>query len=919
MAEPSAITNGSPPDKLRRLAGAKGHKLYELDRHGVAVPPWAIVGTDVFASFLDECGITDELNALLATVTATDAEDVAAKAAALIIAGELGPTARRVVETAYRHVGAEWVAVRSSGAEEDGAEYSFAGQFDTFLNVHGLAEVLAKVKECWASAFSARSLHYRRSNNLPLDSGQMAVIVQRMVVPRRSGVLFTANPSTGDRTEYVVSSVYGLGEGLVSGAVDADTVAIDAASGEVRGTVIGEKERRYDAAANSGCEVSDVPAAQRAVLSVTASDLVQLREAGARLTEIFGSPQDIEWSVADDRLWVLQSRPITTHLNPPAAPAEPMGELRIWDNSNIIESFSGITSPLTFSFAANAYGRTYAYYARSLRVPAKQRRQMEDWLPNLLGYFHGHVYYNLMHWYRMLRITPGYPVTRKVLEAVMGVEESLPDELAESVYPYSFSSAARRRVSRTVTAATFGYRFLAMNRAVARFRRYFYDAYRVFDNVDYDALRGDEVYRRYCDLERDLLERWGPMMLLDVTILISVGALHLLTKRWLPDAPEWFGWAVSTVGEDVESAEPARALSSLAETVRGNATLHRIVTETEPGEVRRVLTEEGLDSFLSAVDDYVDKYGYRSPDELKLEVPDLSEDPSSLFLMLRDALAEPTAAAGGGSAQEYLDAHLRGPRRWAYEIVRRKTSASLANRERLRFCRTRAFGSAKRMMRSMGRDLARLGAIAEFDDVFMLRLDELRGVFEGAIAHEELRELVAVRRRQRARDKELVAPSRFTTRGVPYWNGNLEAAGWSTAGAARSGVRELRGTPSSPGTAEGNAVVATEPRDVNGGVLIAYRTDPGWVAALPAVSGLVIERGSPLTHVAVVARELGIPTVVQVRGATREIQTGMRVRVDGGAGLVTVLDATVLDATVLDATVLDATVLDATVLDEVTG
>lgn len=890
MAEPSVLTKESPPDELRRLAGAKGYNLYELARNSVTVPPWAIVGTDVFASFLDESGIGDELNALLATVTPGNAGDVAAKAAALITTGELGPAARRIVETAYRHVAAARVAVRSSGAEEDGADYSFAGQFDTFMNVHGLAEVHARVKECWASAFSARSLHYRYRNSLPMSSGAMAVIVQQMVMSERSGVLFTANPSNGNRAEYVVSSAYGLGEGLVSGAVDADTVVLDAASGEVRDTVIGEKERRFTAAADSGCEISSVSAERRAALSLTPSDLLQLREVGARLTDIFRSPQDIEWAVADDRLWILQSRPITTPLKPPAAPEEPQGELRIWDNSNIIESFSGITSPLTYSFAANAYGRTYAYYAQSLHVPPEQRRQMEDWLPNMLGHFHGHVYYNLLHWYRMVRIAPGYRMNRKVLEASLGVEEPLSDGLAESVYPYTFRSAARRRVSRAVTVTAFAYRFLTMDRAVARFMRYFYDAYRVFDNVDYDTLPGDEVYRRYCDFERDLLERWGPMMVLDATLLISVGTLHLLTRRWLPDAAEWFGWAVATAGEDIESADPARALSALAATMRGSAALRAIVTETDPAEVRLALAGEEFEGFLGAVDDYIDKYGYRSPDELKLEMPDLREDPSSLFLMLRDALDEPSVTTDANSAQEYLDAHLHGPRRWVYEIVRRKTSASLANRERLRFCRTRAFGSAKRMLRAMGRDLARMGVIAEFDDVFILRLDELRGVFQGAIAHDELRELVAVRRRQRARDEGLVAPSRFTTRGAPYSNGNLEAVGWSAAGAARSGTRELRGTPSSPGIAEGNAVVATEPRDVNGGVLIAYRTDPGWVAALPAVSGLVIERGSPLTHVAVVAREFGIPTVVQVRGATREIQTGMRVRVDGGTGLVAVLD-----------------------------
>ncbi len=160
------------------------------------------------------------------------------------------------------------------------------------------------------------------------------------------------------------------------------------------------------------------------------------------------------------------------------------------------------------------------------------------------------------------------------------------------------------------------------------------------------------------------------------------------------------------------------------------------------------------------------------------------------------------------------------------------------------------------------------------------------------LADAELRDLVALRRRHLADDAALRAPARFTTRGAAYWSGNLERGGWAAA-AVRSGARELRGTPSCPGVAEGPAVVLDTPRDVGGGILLAYRTDPGWVTALPSASALVIERGSPLTHVAVVARELGIPTVVQVKNVTTEIRGGTRLRVDGAAGTVTVLDVPV--------------------------
>jgi phosphohistidine swiveling domain-containing protein len=891
----NVITAESPPELVYRYGGAKGGNLRTLTVNGIAVPRWAIIGTDVFACFLRDSGLGTELAALLTTVTPATAAEVAGRAAALIDAAEPGPGARRVVEAAYQFVDCERVAVRSSGADEDGADFSFAGQFDTFLNVRGAADVLRKTKACWASSLSARSLHYRMRHGLPPGPGAMAVIVQQMVPAERSGVLFTADPAGADHGQpdhgqpdhgrYVISSVYGLGEGLVSGAVDADTVVLDATSGEVLDAHLGDKKQRYLAASDTGCQIDEVPAKDQCVMTLDVADLALLTDAGRLVTEIFGCPQDIEWSMAGDRLWILQSRPITG----PARPAFSDGT-RIWDNSNIIESFSGIVSPLTYTFAAEVYAKTYEYYARALRVPARQLRQMNDWLPHMLGYFHGRVYYNLLHWYRMVGLAPGYRLNRKVLEISLGVEEPLPDDIADRIRPYVFSSAWRRRLSRTVTGATFAWRFLRMSRSVTAFTRYFYASYEEFDGVDYDALPGEETYRRFCRLERDLLEKWGPMMTLDATILLSLGALGLLTRRWLPAAPQWFTWAIASPGAGIESAEPARALGALAAAVRADAGLLGLVCAAAPEQARQAIAGQGYGDFLAALDDYVGKYGYRSPDELKLEMPDLREDPSRLFSMLRDAIEQVAPPGSPATAQEYLDAHLHGPRRWVYELVRRKARTSLADRERLRFCRTRAFGAAKRMLRAIGRELVRNGVIDGFEDVFQLRLDEIRGLFEGTLGHAEPRGLVAMRIKQRAADERMVAPSRFTTHGIPCGGGVLAAAGWSDIAAARTGARELRGTASSPGIAEGLAVVTTAPVDVRGGILIAYRTDPGWVAALPSAAGLVIERGSPLTHVAIVARELGIPTVVQLRGVTTEIQTGMRVRVDGGTGLVTVLD-----------------------------
>ncbi|MHC3821045.1 phosphoenolpyruvate synthase (plasmid) [Streptomyces sp. NBC_00341] len=885
------IFAGSSLEEVARAAGGKGRNLYDLSVHGLDVPRWAVVGVDVFRKFVTALDMSGRIDELLSTATVHNAGRIAEQLAELIGSGRLDERAAAVIEEAYRRAGGGAVAVRSSGIEEDGARLSFAGQFDTFLNVRGLAEVEDHVRRCWASAFSERSLHYRLRHGLPLRDAEMAVVVQEMVDAERSGVLFTANPVSGDRGQYVVSSVYGLGEGLVSGAVDADTVVLDAATGATDDVVIGEKGERYHPdAAGSGCLVSAVPAQERERLSLKPAELARLHEAGVRITACFGSPQDIEWAFSGETLWILQTRPVTAlpvaEGNPEPAPD---ADIRIWDNANIVESFSGIVSPLTFSFAAHVYGKVYEYYARSLSVPQAELREIFEWAPNMLGYFHGRVYYNLFNWYRMVRIAPLYKLNRKVLELAIGVEEEIDDETASAIYPYTFSPSLRGRLTRARTAGAFVRRFLTMNRSVKRFMAYFYEAYQEFDNVDYDAMDGQDVHGRFRALEKDLLEKWGPMQTLDAAILWSLGGLALLGRRWLPDAPEWLTWSAASPGPQVESIEPAHALARLAAAVRKDTELDRLVRETPAEETYEALRAAGHTGFLASVDAYVDAYGYRSLDELKLEVPDLREDPSTLFALLRTALPE-VGAGPGGDVDAYLDAHLRGPRRLVYDIVRRKAQSSLYNREQLRFCRTRAFGSAKRMLRAMGRDLARIGAIDHWNDVFFLYLDELHGAYEGTTGHTGLRDLVELRKRQRAEDEQLSAPSRFTTRSAPYWRGNLERAGFVSGAVARTGVRELRGTPSCPGVVEARAVVTDTPVDVSGGVLVTYRTDPGWVAALPSSAALVIERGSPLTHVAIVARELGIPTVVQVRGAVAELRTGARVRVDGGTGTITVLD-----------------------------
>ncbi|WP_227980525.1 phosphoenolpyruvate synthase [Nocardia spumae] len=876
----TAATGGGKAAGLRRLRDAE-----------LPVPDWLVVEPDLFDEMAPEI-----VSAAAEFVRSTDLDEALARGATLrasIMTAAPPAALVEAMDEIWQRLDRDPVAVRSSAAVEDGAAYSFAGQFDSFLNVAGAEAIASAVTACWASASAPRVINYCFAHGLALPAIP-AVVVQRLVAAESSGVLFTCDPGTGATDRMVLSAVYGLGEGLVSGAVDADTYVVDKISGSVVESVLGEKSTRYRAEGEQGCTAVEVDAELRARTALDADRVGRVIELGRRVEAAARGPQDIEWAFDEQgRLWVLQARPVTTAVGAQlrgAGEAVPEGEQRIWDNSNIIESFNGLTSPLTFTTAADIYGRVYRGYAESLGVAPEQVRQTDSWTPVLLGYFHGRVYYNLLHWYRMVGIAPGYPLNRRVLEAALGVAEPLPGEIAKTLRPFEFGNPLSRAIARARTTAIYLRRIRDIDSMMRRFLDEFYRVYDEFEAHDDSADTGPRAYARYRELDRELVHRWGPMMVLDAMLLTLTGSLYVLTRILLPKAPEWFLYAVAGPGADVESAEPARAMSELAAAVRADAELRALLETTAPEGIYDALVDTGRDDFRARVDDYIDRYGYRSLDELKLETPDLREDPSGLFVMLLAALPQEQNRAAD-DAQQYLDAHLRGWRRGIYERLRRKVSRCAAHRESLRFCRTRAFGMVKRTIRIMGRDLVRRDIIDEFSDVFHLTLPQLRGCYEGGETG-GLRAVVAARKQQRAVDARLVAPARFVTRGDGFGPAELAAGGWvpitdtpaATAGAV------FTGTPSGGGIGTGPAVVVDEPRDVSGGVLVTYRTDPGWVAVLPSATALVVERGSPLTHVAIVARELGVPTVVQIPGVTRTVRTGMPLRVDGGAGTVTVLD-----------------------------
>jgi len=887
MRSPLVLSIDSSREQIERGAGNKGRFLFELQTRGIVVPAWAILVADAFARHRRDAGLDGFIAERLRGFQPAHAARVAEEISGAIQGAALGAELRDALREAVALVGDGRLAIRSSGAEEDSAAASFAGQFDSFLGVRGFDAVADRVKKCWASAYSERALLYRHQRGFGFSGIEIAVIVQRLIDAEVSGAAFTVNPTNGNPFELVVSAVYGLGEGLVSGAVDADVFTLDKHTGRKRRVHVGGKQQRFTVEGPL-----DVPADLRGAPCLDDAQLEAVHREALKIEAAFGAPQDLEWCFAGGALWILQARPVTG-----LAPID-TAQFDLWDNSNIVENYPGITGQLTFSFSRHLYARVFTEYCRLLRIPRRQLAEMEGFLGSLLGYANGRVYYNLLHWYRLVGVNPMQRLGRKMMEVQMGLSEPVDLEaVAERIRPYHADSRFDEAIIRLVSSLRFFWMFARSESYVRRFKTRFDRLFHEYDAIDYERLPPETVFHHYKRFENAILGIWGVTVSLESAIGLPYGILRMMARRWIPDAPAWFEVGViGSVGE-VESAQPARRIEELAALVRADDALIAAIRDT-PSRDLPALVQRGYPELAAKIDDYLRAFGYRAVNELKLEEPDLRENPSLLFDLLKAALAvgpSPGASAAvsyEAEAQKLVDDTLTLPRRAAFHLVRSVVKDAIRRRETVRFCRSRAFGVFRRMFRAIGRGLAAQGVLDDPRDVFHLRREELDGCFDAGVSHRELKPLVA----QRKRDLEAytamkeLAP-RFVSRGsIALWLKWLDAgaAPEEDAAAGEGDTGELRGTACSPGIAVGTAKVVQEPSQFDGGILVTYRTDPGWIAAFPSASALLIERGSPLTHAAIVARELGIPTIVQIPSLTKRVKTGMQLSVDGERGVVAV-------------------------------
>lgn len=866
--------------------GGKAIGLARAVKAGARVSPWVVLGVEAFDEHLRRAGVSDLAAEILRGQQGADHLADAAHTVQKSILAEPLDAALEAALAAFVGDG-RLLAVRSSATGEDGLSHSYAGVYTSYLYQQGLAQVGDAIRKCWASAFDERALVYRRSAGDTETSLGIGVIVQEMVDGEVSGVLFTRNPITGAEGEALISACWGLCEGVVDGSCSTDEFRLSHTGRELSVTVA-DKDTMVQRAPDGGTRHVAVSAERRNVRCLTAAQTRELANHGLTLAGVLGAPQDIEWTINGDQTTLLQARPITT------LPAVSVGDWQtVWDNSNVQESFNGVTLPLTFSWASAVYRAIFRETLRLVGMGPNKVRGYEPVLRNMVGLVSGRVYYNINNWYRIIALAPSFDTKKEDVEKMIGVQN--PVDFIEDQH---LTRIEKLRKIRTLIPVAIGWlwRICVRRRSIRIFQQEVNAELRRLRHEGANAADIKELLVLADDLLR-LFDRWAVPMFNDFYLSIQAGRVRRMIARSGNSNTDEVVAGLLAAHEAVESIEPALRLMRIARTIQGDERWTATLSTGEPLPALSELCAQAP-AVSAELDEFVELFGDRCMGEQKLETISLRQDRSFLAKVLRNYIADPDL-----NPDAFERAQHQRQERYEAEVLaalpsshRRRLTRVLAqardavrSRESMRLTRTRSIGVGRLLYTRIGERLYSAGSLDDPRQVFYLTMDEISAFAEGRAVTTRLAELARLRAAEFAAYEAEEPPNQFETFGPPY----LARPMAPVAPVAGGDDRVLQGVGCCPGVVEGQTQVVLSPLDdlnVRGKILVTVRTDPGWGPLFPGLAGLLVERGSTLSHSAVLARELGIPAVVGVPGLMSTITAGERVRLDGGSGTVWRLD-----------------------------
>lgn len=865
--------------------GGKGANLGEMMRAGFNVPPGFCVTTHAFTQFMS--GDTNEIYSLLDGISGDDIESVrqvGKRVRSILAQLPLPSEIAESIEQAWNKFGSQYAyAVRSSATAEDLPGASFAGQQDTYLNIHGKQSLLEKVKDCFISLFTDRAILYRIQNGFEHRRVALSVVVQRMVQPEISGILFTADPVVGTRDLVSIDASFGLGEALVSGLVSADLYQVDKRSREIVKRKIATKDIAIRSLDSGGTQRIQLEGEERTRPALMDKQILELTDLGVRIESHYGIPQDIEWAIEGGQFYITQARPITS-LYPLPEPRPNDDALHVYFSLSHLQVMTDPMPPLSISVW------------RALLSVGHVEGELESQLVHSAG---GRFYADLSPLLRN-------PLARRLLlKGTKNMDQLATAMLAEISRRKEFYSKGKKINPLSVVPWVLPVLLKALtimtrgrSEGVAEAKTELINSYiNSFDRRLGDTHRVEAKLELVISEMRNIITpilTWVPHLMAGLASLALLK--RIMRNKGCDDELAALERGVS--GNVV--TEMNLRLGDLADVARRSDPLvqHLGNMNIDPGlRLKQVDNVVGGKDFKRLWDEFVSLYGARCPSEIDLSRPRWSEDPSSLLQMVVNTLGNGETGTHRVHYRELVEAAkgaeatlLRAARKgwWGWlrsPILRRliRVSRNLTPlREHHKFFVVQLFVRVRQVLKETGHVLRAQGRIEDAQDVWFLSLPE---IFESlASPAAELKTRVARRKDAFDHYRHLTPPRVMTSSGEI-----LSARPVNSA--APEGV--LIGSPVSAGVVEGRARVVADPGNeilFPGEILVAPFTDPGWTPLFVNAAGLITEVGGLMTHGSVVAREYGIPAVLGVLDATKRIRTGQLVRVHGDAGYIELLD-----------------------------
>lgn len=702
-------------------------------------------------------------------------------------------------------------AIRSSSNLEDSSDNSFAGLFDTYLNVDS-KDIESKVKECFNSINNKNVKEYITNKNIDISDIKMNVIIQKMVNSKNSGILFTSNPQ-GLLNESVIVVGRGLGNNVVEDKVDTTTYYFNNT----------DSIYYYE----GDCDYLD-------------NDMINnLISISKDLKKYFGEYIDIEFAIENDDIYILQVRDITTIDD---------DNIVILDNSNIVESYPNISLPLTISFVEFVYSNVFKKEAYRLSHNNKLVEENNDKFNNMVGTANGRIYYKISNWYALIKFLPLSKKIIPIWQDMLGVKNKNYDDgklkipFLTKIKTYFNTIKELKNVSKNMDI---------LNDKFIKINDYFYN---IFNN----EMSNEEVFELYNKIKEELLDSWDITLVNDLYSFIYTGLLkkRLNKKKYSSEKVNDYISGIS----NIESLKPIKSMIELA----------------------YIEDKISMDEYTDKFNNYISLYGDRNLEELKLESKTFRTDPSLLKNKIKEYQADKNKLE-----KLYKDLNSNNytfiKEDFITNYISKRAMFGIKNREISRLNRSRIYGMVREMFRQIGSNLERDNLIDKKEDIFYLNIDEVFNYKKF-----NLKELISNRKKDYKIYKLLPSYSRLIFSKTEFDKHHKSI----NSNKIIIDKDKLEGIPTSNGIVEGEALVIDnilDNYDVKDKILVTKMTDPGWVFLIATAKGIISEKGSILSHTAIISRELKIPSIVGVEDVTKIIKTGDYLKMDAHTGKIGIL------------------------------